>query len=94
MLNKLAFSGIYMINFPKGYTEQQIKAKNKKINRFVESNGLEKVVKNRVVSNGQDIVIGINTNFENPALHYEMFKLVSPELAQDYINKTQINLYA
>ncbi len=42
---------------------------------------------------GHDFVIGVNTNVDSPQLHYMLFNLISPKVAKDYINKTQINLY-
>lgn len=92
MLSNIAFGGIYAINFPESYGKERVKAENRKLNAFIKVNNLERVVKAKIEP-GHDFVIGINTNVENPQLHYMLFNLISPKIAKDYVSKTQINLY-
>ncbi len=92
MLGNIAFRGIYAINFPESYGKERVKAENRKLNAFIKANNLERVVK-AGIEPGHDFVIGVNTNVDSPQLHYMLFNLISPKVAKDYINKTQINLY-
>lgn len=92
MLGNIAFRGIYAINFPESYGKERVKAENRKLNAFIKANNLERVVK-AGMEPGHDFVIGVNTNVDSPQLHYMLFNLISPKVAKDYINKTQINLY-
>ena len=92
MLGNIAFRGIYAINFPESYGKERVKAENRKLNDFIKANNLERVVK-AGIEPGHDFVIGVNTNVDSPQLHYMLFNLISPKVAKDYINKTQINLY-
>ena len=89
MINKIFFGGLNYIHY-KSADKQRVQADNIKLNNFIKTNKLEKIVFADICSDGK--TIGFVTKVGNPDLDITLLSLISKDLVTEYMKQTRVDL--
>lgn len=96
-VSKVSFGGIYDINFPKNTEDSKVRKICNNLNIYANKHGFSNYVaivdyKNLVNSNNHKKGFRLISTVDNPLMLVKLFGQISEELAEQYIEKTKINL--
>lgn len=98
MIDKVSFGGIYLIKFPKSYSNDMIKEKQKALQKHIEENNYmymeslyrENIQPQKETQSTSDILM--TTSIDNPGQIYETLSVINPKLADQFVDKTKVYL--
>ena len=98
-VSKISFNGIYDIRFSKSTPDEKIAQAQDKLNSWLENKNLTdcfEVVNFNDMDNNKSSAKGFRmiSSIDNPSLIVNLLASVNEKLAQQYIEKSKIDLYA
>ena len=98
MIRNVSFGGFYMIKFPKAVSDDVIEAKKELLDTHIKTNKyfymntqLRKNIQPQTPGQSTTDILFL-TNIDNSAQIYDTLSVVSPELADQYLDKTKVYL--
>ncbi len=98
MISNVSFGGYYMIKFPKSTPDSKIKATKELMDNHVKENKymymdtlLRKDIQPQNSEQSTTDILFL-TNIDNSAQIYDTLSVVSPKLADQYLDKTKVYL--
>ncbi len=98
MIDSLSFSGIYLIKFPKSYSNEMIKEKREDLQKHIEENNymyMESLYRENIQpqnENQSTSDILMTTTIDNPGQIYDTLSVINPNLADQFVDKTKVYL--
>lgn len=98
MITNISFNGIYLIKFPKSYSDKQIKSEQTKIINHIEKKNYwymsaqfrQGIPPQKANQSNSDILL--TTNIDNPNQIYDILSVINKDLADQYFDKTKVYL--
>lgn len=98
MIDKVSFGGIYMIKFPKSYSNDMIREKDTILKNHIKENNyiyMDTLYRENIPSqndNQSTSDILLLSNIDNPSQIYDTLSVINPKLADQYVDKTKVYL--
>lgn len=98
MVSNISFNGLYLIKFPKSYSDKQIKSENAKLKDHITNQNYwymsaqfrQGITPQKDSQSSSDILL--TTNIDNPHQIYDTLKVINKDLANQYFDKTKVYL--
>ncbi len=98
MIDKVSFGGVYLIKFPKSYSNEKIKKQHEILQNHINENKyfyMNAIYRENIPpqnENQSTTDIFLTTVVDNASQIYGTLSVINPKLADQYIDKTKVYL--